>query len=132
MDAIGGQMNAFTTKEYTCFYAHTLDYHVEEGFSILADMLTAARLEEEDIKTEKSVVIEEIGMSEDDPDDLVFEQLCAAVWRNSPYGMPILGINFSIRIIFIHPYIDHKATLCGNHIVQTTCLYSGYGHFHFS
>lgn len=97
MDAIGGQMNAFTTKEYTCFYAHTLDYHVEEGFSILADMLTATRLEEEDIKTEKSVVIEEIGMSEDDPDDLVFEQLCAAVWRNSPYGMPILGTRRSVK-----------------------------------
>lgn len=97
MDAIGGQMNAFTTKEYTCFYAHTLDYHVEEGFSILADMLTAARMDEEDIKTEKSVVIEEIGMSEDDPDDLVFEQLCAAVWRDSPYGMPILGTRSSVR-----------------------------------
>ncbi len=91
MDAIGGQMNAFTTKEYTCFYAHTLDSHVEEGFSILAEMITAPRFAEADIETEKGVVQEEIGMSEDDPEDLVFEQLSSAVWKESPYGMPILG-----------------------------------------
>lgn len=125
MDAIGGQMNAFTTKEYTCFYAHTLDYHVEEGFSILADMLTAPRLAEEDIKTEKSVVIEEIGMSEDDPDDLVFEQLCAAVWRDSPYGRPILGSRGSVKVFSRQMLRDYmKSRYVPNRMVVSVC-----GHF---
>lgn len=91
MDLIGGQMNAFTTKEMTCFYAHTLAEHVAEGFAILADMLTAPALREEDIATERGVVFEELAMSRDEPEEAVVEQLEAAVWQKSPYGRPILG-----------------------------------------
>ena len=61
MDAIGGVMNAYTTKEYTCFYARTLTEHVSEGFDILADMLTKPAFKAKDIKVERSVVLEEIS-----------------------------------------------------------------------
>ncbi len=91
MDAIGGQMNAYTTKEYTCFYARTLSEHVAEGFDILSDMLVFPAILPEDTELERGVVLEEIGMSTDDPEDVVGEQLESAVWRDSPYGMPILG-----------------------------------------
>lgn len=91
MDSIGGQMNAFTTKEFTCFYAHTLSEHVEEGFDILADMLVNSCLNEGELESEKGVIMEEIAMSEDDPEDVVSEQMMAMVWQKSPYGMSILG-----------------------------------------
>lgn len=91
MDAIGGQMNAYTTKEYTCFYARTLSEHVAEGFDILSDMLVSPAIAPDDTELERGVILEEIGMSNDDPEDIVGEQLEEAVWENSPYGMPILG-----------------------------------------
>ena len=91
MDAIGGQMNAFTAKDYTCFYARTLTEHVTKGFDILADMVTSPLFDERDIETEKGVVLEEISMVEDNPEDKVAENQYASVWRYSKMGMPILG-----------------------------------------
>lgn len=91
MDEIGGQMNAYTAKDYTCFYARTLEEHVEQGFSILADMVTGPRFDPHDVETEKCVVLEEIGMSSDTPEDKVAENQYAAVWGASSAGMPILG-----------------------------------------
>ena len=91
MDAIGGQMNAYTTKEYTCFYARTLSEHVAEGFDILSDMLVSPAITPEDTELERGVVLEEIGMSVDDPEDVVGGRLESSVWCDSPYGMPILG-----------------------------------------
>ena len=83
MDAIGGQVNAYTTKEHTCFYARSLD--------ILSDMLFHSRFAQEDVETERGVVLEEIGMYEDSPEDLVSERLAAAVYKGSPLARPILG-----------------------------------------
>lgn len=91
MDFIGGQLNAYTAKDYTCFYARTLEEHVPQAFDILGDMITSPRLDKKDIDTERGVVIEEIGMSEDTPDELVSEKLYASVWKDSPFGRPILG-----------------------------------------
>lgn len=97
MDAIGGQMNAYTTKEYTCFYARTLTEHMEEGFELLADMLTDPAMDAEMVETERGVILEEIGMANDDPEDAVGEQLERAIWQASPYGMPILGTRTSVN-----------------------------------
>lgn len=91
IDSIGGQMNAYTAKDYTCFYARALQEHVGQAFSVLADMVTAPRLDEQDVQTEKSVVFEEISMSEDMPEDRVVENQYSAVWKGSSLGLPILG-----------------------------------------
>ena len=99
MDAIGGQMNAYTAKDYTCFYARTLQEHVRQGFDILADMVTNPLFDEHDIETEKSVVLEEISMVEDTPEDKVAENQYASVWRYSKMGMPILGTPESLKAI---------------------------------
>ena len=91
MDAIGGQLNAFTTKECTCFYVHALDSHLMEGLSILTDMFFRSKFDQKDVETERGVILEEMGMYQDDPADLVSERLAAAVYRGSPLSRPILG-----------------------------------------
>ena len=91
MDAIGAQINAYTTKEHTCFYGRTLDRHLDEGLDILADMLFHSRFDQGDVELERGVILEEIGMYEDTPEDLVSERLSAAVYRGTPLARPILG-----------------------------------------
>lgn len=90
-DAIGGQINAYTTKELTCFYARALDIHLKQAMDILCDMVFFSRFDERDVSTERGVILEEIGMYEDTPDDLCSERLFAAVYKGSPLGRPILG-----------------------------------------
>ena len=91
MDAIGGQFNAYTTKEHTCFYGRTLDRHLDEGLDILADMLFHSRFDQGDVELERGVILEEIGMYEDTPEDLVSERLSVAVYRGTALARPILG-----------------------------------------
>ena len=91
MDAIGGQINAFTTKENTCFHARCLDTHLHEALSILCDMFFDSAFAESDVESERGVILEEIGMYADDPADLVSEKLFGAVFHGTPLGRPILG-----------------------------------------
>nr|WP_082415845.1 pitrilysin family protein [Numidum massiliense] len=90
-DGIGGHVNAFTAKEYTCFYAKVLDEHTYVALDILYDMFFHSTFAAEEIEKEKQVVIEEIRMVEDTPDDLVHELLSQAALGNHPLGLPILG-----------------------------------------
>ena len=91
MDAIGGQFNAYTTKEHTCFHGRTLDTHLDRSLDILSDMLFHSKFAQEDIETERGVILEEISMYEDVPDDLVSECLSAAVYKGTPLARPVLG-----------------------------------------
>ncbi|MEG2000841.1 MAG: pitrilysin family protein [Evtepia sp.] len=90
-DAIGGQINAFTTKECTCFYARVLDTHLSQALDILFDMLYHSRFDESDVEMERGVISEEIGMYQDTPDDLCAERLFASVFKGSALSRPILG-----------------------------------------
>lgn len=90
-DSIGGQVNAFTSKEYTCYYAKVLDTHSQFALDVLADMFFHSTFVEEELKKEKNVVLEEIKMYEDTPDDIVHDLLSRAVYRDHPLGYPILG-----------------------------------------
>ena len=91
MDAIGGQINAFTTKECTCFYARALDSHLPEAVDLLCSMVFDSAFRQEDVDTERGVILEEIGMYRDTPDDLCAERLAAAIYRGTPLARPILG-----------------------------------------
>ena len=91
MDAIGGQVNAYTTKEHTCFYARSLDRHLDYSLDLLSDMLFHSCFSQEDVETERGVILEEIGMYEDTPEDLVSERLSAAVYKGTALARPILG-----------------------------------------
>ena len=91
MDAIGGQVNAFTTKENTCFYVRALDTHLPQACDVLCDMFFRAAFRQEDVDTERGVILEEIGMYADNPEDVCSERLAAAVYRGSSLARPILG-----------------------------------------
>lgn len=91
MDAIGGQVNAYTTKEHTCFYARTLGRHMDQGMDILSDMLFHSKFDQQDVDLERGVILEEIDMYEDTPEDLVAERLSSAVYKGSALARPILG-----------------------------------------
>ena len=91
MDAVGGQVNAFTTKECTCFHARVLDSHLTRATDILCDMFFCSRFDDADVETERGVILEEIGMYEDNPEDLCAERLAAQVFKGTPLARPILG-----------------------------------------
>jgi len=91
MDAVGGQVNAFTAKDCTCFYGRVLDEHLPVLTDLLCDMLFRSVFAENCVESERGVILDEIDMYEDTPDDLVSERLCAAVYRGSPLARPVLG-----------------------------------------
>lgn len=97
VDAIGGQLNAFTAKEHTCYYIKVLDTHLELAISILSDMLLASKFDEEDINREREVVLEEVNMYEDSPDELVHDIHLEKIWPGHQLGSNILGSAASIK-----------------------------------
>lgn len=91
IDAVGGEMNAFTSKEVTCFYTRVLDTSVPEAIEVLVDMITSATITSIDVDQERQVVLEEIAMRDDDPADIVHEQFSRALFGDAPLGRSILG-----------------------------------------
>lgn len=91
MDAVGGQLNAFTGKDCTCFYAKVIDEDLPLAVDILADLTCHASLDDGELQKERGVILEEIAMDEDSPEDLVHEQLSRAQFGDQSLGMPILG-----------------------------------------
>lgn len=97
MDAIGAQVNAFTGKDMTCYYAKSTSDHAAEAFEILSDLFLNATFPEDEIKREKGVIIEEISMNEDTPDDLCLDVLSRAFFGEKNYGRNILGPRSNVR-----------------------------------
>jgi len=97
MDRLSGATNAFTSKESTCFYTKVMDEHLERGIALLADLVLHREFPAEDLEREKGVVIEEIAMCEDSPEDLVHELLIDAQFGGHALGQPILGTEEIIR-----------------------------------
>jgi predicted Zn-dependent peptidase len=91
IDSIGGQLDAFTAKEYASYYIKVLDEHLPLAIDILSDIVLNPAFSPEDVEREKKVVLEEIKMVEDTPDDLVHELFTQGFWENHPLGRPILG-----------------------------------------
>jgi predicted Zn-dependent peptidase len=99
IDSIGGQMDAFTSKEYAGYYLKVLDEHVPLAVDVLSDIVMRPAFAEGDIEREKKVVLEEIKMVEDTPDDLVHEIFSEHLWENHPLGRPILGTPESVSAL---------------------------------
>jgi len=91
IDSIGGQLDAFTAKEYASYYIKVLDEHLPTAIDLLSDIVMNPRLDAEDIEKEKKVILEEIKMVEDTPDDLVHELFTQHFWEGHSLGRPILG-----------------------------------------
>ena len=111
MDAIGGQLNAFTDKEHTCYYLRVLSGHLAEGMAILADMLLHPAMDPEAVEKERQVLAEEIKMYEDAPDDLVHDVFAETLWPAHPLGRPISGSLASLEGLArddLHAYMAER------------------------
>lgn len=113
MDALGGQINAYTTKEYTCYHTRVLDKHIEKAVDILSDMFLNSKFDDNDVSRERNVILEEINMYDDAPEEVVHDKLQENIWKNSSLGLPILGTadtisNFDGKII--KDYFDKHYT----------------------
>ena len=97
IDSIGGQLDAFTAKEYASYYIKVLDEHLPLAIDILSDIVRNPAFTAEDIEREKKVVVEEIKMVEDTPDDLVHELFTQGFWENHALGRPILGTRDTVE-----------------------------------
>ena len=96
VDAVGGEMNAFTGKEYTCFYARVIDSDFSIAAEVICDMIRDSLVRSEDVDSERTVVLEEIAMRDDDPSDLVHDLFSETLFGDTPVGRPILGTVDSI------------------------------------
>ncbi|MEN9542384.1 MAG: hypothetical protein RJB54_591 [Actinomycetota bacterium] len=97
IEAVGGEMNAFTSKEYTCFYARVIDTDLPLAIEVISDLITSSVGRAEDVEAERKVVLEEISMRDDDPSDLVHEVFSETFYGDTPLGRSILGTTESIK-----------------------------------
>jgi len=92
MDSVGGIINAFTSREQTCFYTQTLDSHYKLAIDMLSDMLINSKMSDELINLEKQVILEEINMYDDNPEEVVHDLIVEAAWGEGSLGRPVLGV----------------------------------------
>ena len=107
MDEVGGQLNAFTSKECTCFYAKVVDEHVRLALDIISDLAARPVFDPVEMEKEKGVVLEEIDMAEDTPEDLVHEMLMLAHFGDQPVSRPILGTADSVKALTREQVLDY-------------------------
>lgn len=105
IDKLGGQMNAFTSKECTCFYVKCLDEHFRASAEVLTDMICNPTFPEDELEKEKGVVIEEINMNADDPDEVAFDILEDNVYKGMGMAHPVLGTKYTVSS-FTHDKLD--------------------------
>jgi predicted Zn-dependent peptidase len=98
-DAVGGDVNAFTGKEYTCYYARVLDDDLPMALDVLTDMITNSVIDPKEFEPERNVILEEIAMHEDAPDEVVHDLYYRAMWDGHPLGRPVLGYNTTIGAV---------------------------------
>ncbi len=97
LESVGGFLNAFTSKEYTCFYARALDEHLERAIDTVCDLVLQPRFPEKELEKEKEVVVEEMKMYEDSPEEVIFDRFDSIVYKNHALGRPILGYPETVR-----------------------------------
>ena len=97
IDNLGGQINAFTSKECTCYYVKLLNSHIDIGIDVLSDMILNSKFDKEDLDKERSVIIEELKMYEDSPEDLAYDLLTENIYKDDALGMNIIGTEESLK-----------------------------------
>src|SRR5690349_19450005 len=113
IEAVGGETNAFTTKEYTCYYARVLDSDLPLAVDVMADAVTSSVLAESDVETERGVILEEIAMHDDEPDDEVHDLLAHALYGTHPLGRLVSGTADTISALHrrqIHGFYRRRYT----------------------
>jgi predicted Zn-dependent peptidase len=97
LDEVGGELNAFTAKEYTCYYARVLDTDLPVAVDVVCDMVVSSVLASKEVDNERGVILEEIAMHDDDPGDSVHDTFAGLIWPSDPLGRPVLGSTASIE-----------------------------------
>jgi len=138
MDSVGGQLNAFTDREHTCFYARVMDCHLPLALDILSDMINHSLFDEQEIEREKGVVLEEIKMYEDTPDEQVFELFQRGFYGTHALGRPIIGYAPTVSALTrqdLVTYVDaryHPGNLliaCAGQVEHEALVEQVVGHF---
>ena len=131
LDAVGGEFNAFTAKEYTCFHARVLDEDLPLAIDVLGDMMTSSNVTAEDVEAERDVILDEIAMHDDDPDDVVHNLFAAQAYGQTPLGRPIAGTEQSIasmsrdqvwRFYKRHYAAPHMVVAIAGNLDHATCV----------
>ena len=125
MDLTGGQLNAYTTREYTVYYSVTVAEKRKESLELLADMIKNSVFRESDIELEKNVVVEEIAMYEDSPEDLAFDLLEEHAFSGSGLGKSITGTRESVRSVTRDEILEHM----GSYYVPSNMVLAVAGNF---
>lgn len=99
LDGVGGEFNAYTAREYTCYHARVLDEDLPVALDVLGDMLTSSLITSADVEAEREVILDEIAMHDDDPDDVVHNLFAATAWAGTPLARPIAGTVESIKAL---------------------------------
>ena len=99
LDEVGGEFNAYTAREYTCYHARVLDEDLPMALDVLGDMVTSSLITSEDVEAEREVILDEIAMHDDDPDDVVHNLFAATAWAGTPLARPIAGTAESIKAL---------------------------------
>ncbi|MFN3739647.1 MAG: M16 family metallopeptidase [Thermodesulfovibrionales bacterium] len=121
IDSIGGELNAFTSKETTTFYIRVLDQFLEKGIDLLSDIFLNSIFPEEEIEKEKSIIKEEIKLVEDTPDDYIHDLFHQTIWDNSGLGQPILGRRETIKTFSREKLLNYKKKYYGTKDIVVSC-----------
>lgn len=120
VESVGGYLNAFTSSEFTCYYVRCLDTELDRALDVLSDMVQHSIFAEEELEKEKKVVIEEMKMYRDNPDDYVFEEFTGQIFDQHPLGRPIIGFESTVSAFTRKDLIDYVSEryIPGNIIVS--------------
>jgi predicted Zn-dependent peptidase len=99
IDAMGGQLDAFTTKEHACYYANVLDEHAEDAFDLVSDIVLNPSFDALEMERERAVILEELAAVEDAPEELLWEEFVTTFWLDHPLGIPILGTRETVAML---------------------------------
>ena len=122
LESLGGALNAFTSREQTCFYARILDEHLFQAADVLSDILKNSLISENDFEKERKVILEELKDLEDTPSDLVHDILTQNIWQNQSFGQPIIGTEKSLSQLARQQLLSYlKRNYCNPNVVIAAC-----------
>jgi len=121
IDSLGGELNAFTSKESTTFYVKVLDEYIEKGIELLSDIFLHSTFPQEDIEKEKRIIKEEIKLVEDTPDDYIHDLFNQTIWGNKGIGQPVLGRRETVKSFTREDLISHIRKYYGTKDVVISC-----------
>lgn len=120
LEALGGDLNAYTTREYTCYHALVLKDHWEKALEVLCDLISNMQISANDFRLEKGVVLQEIAMTDDTPEELIYDVLFENAYRGNPVSQPILGSVKSVASMSQKKVMDYyKSRYTGKNIIVT-------------